>query len=166
MTRTNAREVSMHMIFQLNICGETAEDFLAHALSRDVFASFAEEAPIYGDFPEGNQLAYITELVKGVYEHFPELDGYIAKYAVGWSVSRISGVALAIVRVAMYESLYMQAIPPAVAINEAVELAKHYEPDETVSFINGLLGAFARSELSSERVGDSLPSGPRTEETD
>ncbi|MCD7947798.1 MAG: transcription antitermination factor NusB [Oscillospiraceae bacterium] len=164
MTRTNAREVSMHMIFQLNICGETAEEFLTHALSRDVFKAFSEETPIYEDFPEGNQRAYITELVQGIYEHFPELDGYISKYAVGWNISRISGVALAIIRVAMYEALYMQDIPPAVAINEAVEIAKRYEPDETVSFVNGLLGAFVRGELSAERAGDSRPPSPPPEE--
>ena len=63
------------------------------------------------------------------------------------SVTPISLVASAIMRVAMYEMLYMADIPAGVAINEAVEIAKHYESPEVVKFINGILGSFARGEL-------------------
>ena len=80
------------------------------------------------------------------------MDGYISKYAIGWSFSRISRMAAAVMRVAMYEILYMPDIPPAAAINEAVELSKHYETQETASFINGILGAFVRGELPPERA--------------
>ena len=75
------------------------------------------------------------------------LDGYIARYAKGWNFARIPLVASAIMRVAMYEMLYMADIPAGVAINEAVEIAKHYESPEVVKFINGILGSFARGEL-------------------
>lgn len=71
-----------------------------------------------------------------VAEHAPELDGYIAKYAKGWSFDRIPLVASAIMRVAMYESLYRSDIPTRVAVNEAGEIAKKYETPETVKFIN------------------------------
>ena len=81
-------------------------------------------------------------------EAFAELDGYIAKYAKNWKFSRIPLVASAIMRVAMYEILYMQDIPNGAAINEAVEIAKKYETPETVKFINGILGSFAREEIS------------------
>ena len=84
----------------------------------------------------------------GVAEHAAELDGYIAKYAKNWKFSRIPLVASAIMRVAMYEILYMQDIPNGAAINEAVEIAKKYETPETVKFINGILGSFAREEIS------------------
>ena len=84
--------------------------------------------------------------MKGVDEHAAELDGYIAKYAKGWSFSRIPLVASAIMRVAMYEILYMQDVPNSAAINEAVEIAKKYETPETVKFINGILGSFVRQE--------------------
>ena len=66
--------------------------------------------------------------------------------AVGWSFSRISLVASAIMRVAMYEILYMPDVPNAAAINDAVEISKNYEGEETVKFINGLLGSFVRGE--------------------
>ena len=86
--------------------------------------------------------------MKGVDEHAAELDGYIAKYAKGWSFSRIPLVASAIMRVAMYEILYMQDVPNSAAINEAVEIAKKYETPETVKFINGILGSFVRQEVT------------------
>ena len=71
----------------------------------------------------------------------------IEKYSHGWRVGRISKTAAAIIRCAMCEILYMPDIPNAAAINEAVELAKGYENDELVSFINGVLGGFVRGEV-------------------
>ncbi|MBR7149805.1 MAG: transcription antitermination factor NusB, partial [Oscillospiraceae bacterium] len=59
-------------------------------------------------------------------------------------------VAAAVMRVAMYEVLYRKDIPSSVAINEAVEIAKKYETEETVKFINGILGSFVRGEISAE----------------
>ena len=90
--------------------------------------------------------------MKGVYEHGVELDGYISKYAIGWSFARISRMAAAIMRVAMYEILYMPDIPASAAINEAVELAKRYDSPEAASFVNGILGSYVRKELPEERV--------------
>ena len=90
--------------------------------------------------------------MRGVWAHGAELDGYISKYAIGWRFSRLPRVAVAIMRVAMYEILYMQDIPNAAAINEAVELTKHYEDPDVVSFVNGILGSFVREELLPERA--------------
>ena len=84
--------------------------------------------------------------MRGAFQHGAELDGYIEKYAVGWKFSRIGRVAAAIMRVAMYEILYMPDVPNAAAINDAVEIAKGYEGEETVKFINGILGSFVRGE--------------------
>ena len=89
---------------------------------------------------------YIERLVQGVYHHGAELDGYITKYAIGWNFSRIPRVVTAILRVCMYEILYMQDIPNAAAINEAVEMTKHYEEQELAAFVNGILGSFVRTE--------------------
>ena len=80
-------------------------------------------------------------------QHAFELDSYIEKYAKGWRFARMPLVATAIMRVAMYEMLYMEDIPTGVAINEAVELCKKYESDEVVKFVNGLLGTFAKEEI-------------------
>jgi N utilization substance protein B len=79
-----------------------------------------------------------------------ELDAYIEKYAKGWKVGRISKTAAAIIRTAMCEILYMPDVPNAAAINEAVELAKGYEDEDVVAFINGVLGGFIRGEVENK----------------
>jgi len=152
MTRTNAREIAVHFAFELGFTGQTAQELLAEALTRATFEQIGEEEPLYAEFPNRQQQGYITGLVCGVYEHMPELDSYISKYSIGWTLGRIPRVAVSVLRVAMYEILYMQDIPNAAAINEAVEIAKHYETDEVVSFINGILGSFVK--------GESLPDLP------
>lgn len=151
MTRTNAREIAVHLTFELSFTDQTADDLLTAALNRSTFALIGEEEPLYAEFPNGKQRTYIGALVKGVYDHGPELDEYIARYAIGWNFSRIPRVAVSIMRVAMYEILYMQDVPNAAAINEAVELTKHYEETEVVSFVNGILGSFVRKEHIPER---------------
>ena len=155
MTRTNAREIAVHYSFELGFSNTTADELLDSALTREMFSLIGEEEPLYAEFPNEKQREYIRTLVKGVYEHGAELDDYIARYAIGWSFARLPRVAVAIMRVAMYEILYMQDIPNAAAINEAVELCKHYESDEVVSFVNGILGSFVRKECPPERVGQS-----------
>ena len=79
-------------------------------------------------------------------EHAAELDGYIEKYAQNWEFARISRVAAAILRVAMYEILYLPEVPYRVAANEAVELAKTYEGRDISGFVNGVLAAFIENE--------------------
>ena len=153
MTRTAAREIAVHFVFELGFTDQTAEELLNEALNRKIFAAIGEEEPLYSEFPNEAQRSYIEKLVKGVYEHTPELDEYISKYSIGWKFSRMNRVAVAIMRVAMYEVLYMQDIPNAAAINEAVELVKHYEEPEVVSFVNGILGSFVRGENPPDPVG-------------
>ena len=148
MTRTTAREIAIHLSFELGFSSQTADELLDTQLRPEVFALLAEEEPLYQDFPNEKQLNYIRSLVKGIGEHGPELDGYIEKYAIGWKFSRLPRVATAIMRVAMYEILYLPEIPNSAAINEAVEIAKRYEEDEVVSFINGILGTFVREECA------------------
>jgi len=116
----------------------------------DYYKELAEEDKLFSEYPDPKQLDYITRLVRGVHEHSAELDGYIEKYAVGWRFGRISRTAVAILKTAMFEVLYMPDIPDGAAINEAVELAKRYEEQETVPFINGVLGSFVRAEIGGE----------------
>ena len=150
MTRTAAREIAVHFVFELGFTNQTADELLAQALTRQTFGAIGEEEPLYAEFPNAAQREYIARLVKGVYDHAPELDGYISKYAIGWKFDRLNRVAIAIMRVCMYEVLYMQDIPNAAAINEAVELTKRYESPEVVSFVNGILGSFVRNECAPE----------------
>ena len=147
MTRTNARELAVHFSFELGFSHATAQELLDAFFNKETFELLGEEEPLYAEFPNEKQQKYIVELVTGVAGHGAELDGYIEKYAIGWRFSRIDRVAAAIMRVAMYEILYMPDIPNAAAINEAVEIAKGYEDPDTVAFINGILGSFLRQEV-------------------
>ncbi len=147
MTRNTAREIAMHLAYELSFNDLPVEEFLDLQLSAESFAALAPEHPVYEERPNAKQEEYIRRLVAGVAEHAAELDGDIEKYAKGWRFERISLVASAIMRVAMYEMLYMADIPAGVAINEAVEIAKNYESPEVVKFINGILGSFVRGEL-------------------
>ncbi len=148
MVRNTAREIAIHLSYELSFTDKTVEELLDRRLTAESFAELAEEDAVYQEAPNAKQADYIRRLVRGVAEHGAELDGYIAKYAKGWQFSRIPLVASAIMRVAMYEVMYMPDIPDAAAINEAVEIAKKYETPETVKFINGILGSFARQEIA------------------
>ena len=148
MVRNIAREIAIHLSYELSFTDKPINELLDERLTDEVFSTLAEEDPIYREAPNAKQADYIRRLVKGVDEHAAELDGYIAKYAKGWSFARIPLVASAIMRVAMYEMLYMPEVPNGAAINEAVEIAKKYETPETVKFMNGILGSFVRQEIA------------------
>jgi N utilization substance protein B len=115
---------------------------------REYYDSLKGEDSVFDSFPEDAQKDYIETLIRGVDQHAAELDGYVEKYSKGWAFSRISRTALAVMKTAMYEVMYMPDIPTGVAINEAVEIAKQYDEPETVSFVNGVLGSFVRGELN------------------
>ena len=146
MTRTVAREIAVRLCFSISENPSDPVELLSCVFDEEYYATLKEEDKLYRDSPDAQQFEYISGIVEGVYGHAAELDGYIEKYAVGWKFGRISRTAVAIMKTAMYEVLYMPDVPDKAAINEAVELAKRYEPPETVSFINGVLGSFSRSE--------------------
>ena len=148
MTRSNAREIAVHIVYSLGFGNQSAEDALKEQLTTEHFQELAEEMDLYAKFPDEVQEKYIRDLVKGVFTHGPELYDYSARDAVGGSFARIPRMAAAVMRTAMYEVLYMPDIPNAAAINEAVEITKNYEPQEVVSFVNGILGSFVRAEFA------------------
>ena len=148
MVRNTAREIAVHLSYELSFTEKPVEELLDQRLTAESFETLSGEDALYQEAPGPKQAEYIRRLVRGVAEHAPELDGYIAKYAKGWNFARIPLVASAIMRVAMYEILYMPEIPNGAAINEAVEIAKKYETPETVKFINGILGTFVRQEIT------------------
>lgn len=92
----------------------------------------------------------VKKMVGGTIEHSQEIDGIISGYSKSRSISRISRLNLAILRIALYEAIYDENIPVNVAISEAVNLAETYAYQEDISFINGVLGAFARSRKKEE----------------
>lgn len=146
MTRDAAREIAVHLAYELSFTDRPVPELLEERLSKETFAGLADEDALYKDPPNAKQREYIRRVVEGVGAHAAELDADIARYAVGWKFSRIPLVASAIMRVAMYEILYMPDIPNGAAVNSAVEIAKKYETPETVRFINGILGSFVRQE--------------------
>lgn len=119
---------------------ETLDEISAHN-----FQTLAKEDELYRELPNEQEQAYIGELLCGVSEKRAELDGYITKYAVGWQLSRIARVTRSILRLSMYEVLYMDDIPDASSINEAVDFAKTYDGTDAGSFVNGILGTFVRA---------------------
>lgn len=158
MIRNVAREIAMHLCYELSFTGLSADQLLDQRLSSPFFESMAPEYEVYGELPGPAQKAYIRKLVKGIAAHGYELDLYIEKYAKGWRFERIPLVAGAIMRLAMYEILYMPEIPDAAAINEAVEIAKKYEDPNVVRFINGILGSFVRNETADAPLPVKAPS--------
>ena len=86
----------------------------------------------------------VKKIVEGTLDHAEELDGIISKYSKSRSISRISKLNLAILRIAMYESLYDDNTPMNAAISEAIKLSMTYTYKEDTAFINGVLGAFSR----------------------
>ncbi len=150
MTRTAARELAVHLAYELGFTSLTAQELLDDQLTPENFEQLAKDEPLYAEYPDAEQEEYIRRLVRGVGEHGYELDQYIAQYAIGWKFERIPRVATAVMRVAMFEILYMPVVPNRVAINEAVEIVKRYESPEVVSFVNGILGSFVRAEALQE----------------
>lgn len=147
MTRKTAREIALALSFASVMSRSPAQDVLDDFFDSEHYSGLAAESPLFRERPDERQLEYIRALVSLVSEHRAELDARIEKYASGWKAERISKTAMAIMRAAMCEILYMPDVPNAAAINEAVELAKRYEEKDTAAFINGVLGSFVRAEL-------------------
>ncbi len=150
MTRSSAREIAIHCSYSFGFSQLSAEAFLAERMDKESFSRWSEENSLYREYPNEKQIQYIKELVRGVASHAAELDEYISKYSKNWTFSRIPRTAAAVMRVAMYEILYMPDVPAPAAINDAVEITKKYEDEKVVSFVNGILGSFVRDEFPEE----------------
>lgn len=128
MSRKTARELVMKMIFQMDLSNFTSDE---------IISTMEEENQIKG---LEEQKEYIFDCIKGVEANKSKIDEYIEKYSKGWKINRIAKVDLAIMRLAIYEMLNREDVPNAVAIDEAIELAKIYGGDNSPAFINGILG--------------------------
>ena len=149
MTRTTAREIAIQLGFAAAATGEAPRDILERFFEPGHYESLAQEDELYAQLPDKKQMDYITRLVTLIDEHREEIDEQIRRYARGWKLERISRTALAVLRVALCEILYMDDIPAAASINEAVELAKGYDDPDTVAFVNGVLGGYMRGKAES-----------------
>ena len=145
MTRANARELAVHLIYGRDFTGEEPEQVVSVRLAKEYYAKLSEENDVYAERPSRAQMAYLDKVVSGVANRTEDLNAEIQKYSIGWDVSRISRLTRAIMQLAIFEILYVEDVPTGVAVSEAVRLAKKYDGDDTGYFVNGILGSFARS---------------------
>jgi N utilization substance protein B len=103
---------------------------------------------------EENAAEFATELVRGTLSNVPAIDTKLCELSMGWDLQRQPAVDRNILRMAIYEILYLDYIPPSVSINEAVELAKKFSTDESGRFINGVLGALVRQHDADKEEAD------------
>lgn len=122
-TRREARERSLTLCYELDVRGHRASEML-------------DDLPAAPD-------PYTERLVRGVHERRSELDAAIAAAAEHWSLERMAVVDRVLLRIGAYELAHCPEVPRAVAISEAVELAKRYSTEESGSFVNGVLSRLA-----------------------
>ena len=126
MTRGNARELAVHLIYGREFTGEEPEQVVSTRLDKEYYSKLSGENDVYSDRPSKQQLRYIDSVVSGVANRTEDLNSQIQKYAIGWDVSRISRLTRCVLQLAIYEILYVEDVPTGVAISEAVRLAKEY----------------------------------------
>ncbi len=116
---------ALQILYQIDITGDPVDDVL------EQFWRDAEQSPEVRGFA--------TQLVKGASKNLEEIDALIVQRSEHWKLSRMPAIDRSILRLGIYELLYRDDIPPKVAINEAVELAKNYSTPDSGKFINGIL---------------------------
>lgn len=129
-SRRKAREFALKILFQVEFTGQPLSE---------VFPLFWLENNVSDEVK-----VFTEELCSGVYRNLKEIDSVVESHSTNWKVSRMAGVDRNILRLAVYELLYLEGIPSSVTINEAVEIAKKYGTEESSSFINGILDHIAK----------------------
>ena len=129
--RSKARKQALDILFESDIRGSVALDIL---VSRDVVEEGPDARPIR---------EYTREIISGVSEHRRKIDELIATYAQGWDMDRLPAVDRSILRIGIYEIIWARQLPDAVAIDEALTLAKELSTDESAGYIHGVLGKIA-----------------------
>ena len=123
--RRKSRESALQFLYQWDV--EQPDDQKGSARFREHFLSKGEKDP------------FLEQIIKGVLEHCQEIDRLIERYSENWRLSRISPIDRTILRMAIFELLFCEDIPPKVTLNEAVDLGKRYGSEHSGSFINGIL---------------------------
>jgi N utilization substance protein B len=124
--RRLSRELALKVLFQIDLVNTNMEEALKYNFESNELSKEVKEFTII--------------LVRGVISNLAEIDKEIKSYTNNWSLERITNIDRNILRIAIYEILYMNNIPKSVSINEAVELAKKYSTKSSFSFVNGVLG--------------------------
>jgi transcription antitermination protein NusB len=129
--RSKARKRAVDVLYAADLRGRSRADQLAEEVAAGNPA-----------VPE-----HTVRLVEGVEEHARRIDELIDRHASGWSLERLPDVDRAILRMAVFELLWVDDVPDAVVIDEAVELAKALSTDDSPAFVNGVLGAILSAEV-------------------
>ncbi|RLB43874.1 MAG: transcription antitermination factor NusB [Deltaproteobacteria bacterium] len=145
--RRRARELAIQVLFHMEYNDGAPEE--AFELVCENF-----------DAPEWVK-AFSKDLVKGVVEHKEEVDRRIRKASKNWRLERMSRVDRSVLRLATYEIIFREDIPPKVSIDEAVELGKKFGAEDSAAFINGILDNIYNTWASEERVDKTLRTGPK-----
>jgi len=122
--RSKARKRALDILFEAEVRGEPVLDLLDQRM--------AQSSPPVAE--------YAAQLVRGVQAHRERIDGLLAEYAEGWTLDRMPIVDRNVLRIGLYELLWADDVPDAVAISEAVLLARDLSTDASPAFVNGLLG--------------------------
>lgn len=130
MSRRKARDITFKYIYS-TLYGEGVVD--------DVIESIITADSKEIESLEGEERAYFDKVSLGIKEHEAEIDKMILSKLKNWTIERIFKIDLAVLRLAVYEIMYFEDMPPKVAVNEAVELAKRYGNDASSNFVNGVL---------------------------
>jgi len=126
--RSKARKRALDVLFAADLRGDSALEALDNAIAE-------------GDGPTND---YTVTLVRGVVAEQARIDALLAEHAQGWTLDRMPGVDRNVLRLGVYEMLYVDDVPDAVAVSEAVALARDLSTDESPTFVNGVLGAVLR----------------------
>lgn len=152
-SRHLSRSVAMQSLYEWDFKGRKDKE-LPEILERNIkeFAAGVEDP------------SFINDLVKGVIEHITELDKIIEKAAPQWPLEQIAIVDRNVLRLGLYELLFgkREEVPPKVAINEAIELAKSFGGDSSGKFVNGVLGTVYR-EIGEPGKDDAPPAKDKRE---
>jgi N utilization substance protein B len=150
--RRAARRLAVDVLYEAEIRDRLPVDALAERKAQGWVVPTASDGDSELDPPEtepsNEAMDYAETLVRGVQEHHADIDFLIGKYADRWAIERMPVVDRTLLRMAMFELLWGGDTPVAVAINEAVELAKALSTEDSGRFINGLLGRVVEKELA------------------
>ncbi len=137
--RKNAREDAFRLLFEQHVNPEEAAEKLERYFETAKEEQKAEE-PFYVNRPSAADTAYTRTVVQGVQTHLAEIDARIENNLKDWEMDRVSKISIAVLRLAIFEILYMDDIPNEVSASEAVAIAKKYDSPSAGSFVNGVLG--------------------------
>ena len=136
--RRSAREAALQILYQADWSKEDPET-PALEFARQAIDEYLDGlAPASFD-PDSELRAFMEQLISGVLTYRDEIDETIRRFAKGWKIERMAMVDRNILRLGIFELCYNPDIPPRVAINEAVELAKKYGDADSPAFVNGIL---------------------------